>query len=237
MAAAAYAKDLLRIIALNKIEAERKLSKVLKDVSQQIKDMHSLANNVNTGVKALQEDSHTIRYSAWKIDRGSFLWLYGIPGCSKTILSSTVIENLKQSEPSSTSLLYHYFDFADGEKQNLGKAVRSLLGQIYNKKPDVREYLDSLYASCDNGNRQPSDDALRKAVQSMIQHTGEVWIVLDALDECQIREEFSDIGLLSWIKDLHKCPGSTHLLVTSHPEQDINQAIKTWASSDYITQL
>ena len=49
------------------------------------------------------------KYSAWKNEQSSFLWLYGIPGCGKTILSSTVVENLSRSEPSSSSLLYHYW--------------------------------------------------------------------------------------------------------------------------------
>jgi DNA replication protein DnaC len=33
-------------------------------------------------------------YSAWKKEDNSFLWLYGIPGCGKTILSSIIIEDL-----------------------------------------------------------------------------------------------------------------------------------------------
>src|SRR5437763_5090980 len=51
-------------------------------------------------------------FAKWKKKQNSFLWLYGIPGCGKTILSSTIIENLKRTIPHQ-SLLYFYFDFKD----------------------------------------------------------------------------------------------------------------------------
>jgi Cdc6-like AAA superfamily ATPase len=177
------------------------------------------------------------KYSSWRKGQSSFLWLYGIPGCGKTILSSTVIEHLSRSKHPSSALLYYYFDFTVVEKQNFDNAVRTLIGQIYNQMPSLQGFLDALYASCESGKRQPSDDALRRILQTMIQQAGEVWIVLDALDECQRREEFPDVGLLSWIKDLHKCHSNIHLLVTSRPEQDIKRAIERWAGSENIIQV
>ena len=48
-----------------------------------------------TGLWFLQ--SHV--YTQWKIQRNSTLWLYGIPGCGKTILSSTIIEDLEKTFP------------------------------------------------------------------------------------------------------------------------------------------
>jgi SpoVK/Ycf46/Vps4 family AAA+-type ATPase len=52
------------------------------------------------------------RYSRWKGQPSSFLWLYGIPGCGKTVLSSTVIENLK-ADAGGDRVLYFYFSFTD----------------------------------------------------------------------------------------------------------------------------
>ncbi|KAG6358423.1 hypothetical protein INS49_014307 [Diaporthe citri] len=171
------------------------------------------------------------KYAAWKTEENSFIWLYGIPGCGKTILSSTVIEDLGRSEPSSLSFLYHYFDFSNVRKQSRENAVRSLISQLYDKKPNVREHLDSLHTSCHSGNQQPSDQALRRAFQSMIQDTGEIWIVLDALDECQNRNEYSDLSLLEWFEFLQGEQGNVHLLVTSRPEQDIESAIDRYRGS------
>jgi hypothetical protein len=48
-------------------------------------------------------------------NRKSFLWLYGIAGCGKTILTSTAIEDAIGYCQSNTgsAIAYFYFDFND----------------------------------------------------------------------------------------------------------------------------
>lgn len=170
-------------------------------------------------------------YKAWKIERNSFLWLNGIPGCGKTILSSTIIEDLESNEAYSQTLLYFYFDFNDIDKQSLESAVRSLISQLYYKRKDTRQPVDSLYSSCESGKRQPSAESLREIFLSMVQQAGQAWIVLDALDECKTRSDYPVMGLLSWIRQLRDSEVDVHILVTSRPEQDIQSSIKKWTSS------
>lgn len=175
-------------------------------------------------------------YSAWKAERNSFMWLNGIPGCGKTILSSTVIKDL-ESTKSSQSTLYFYFDFTDTAKQSLDGALRSLINQLSHKNPDTWECLNRLYSSCKNGWEQPNTQSLAKTFQDMIQQAGETWIVLDALDECPNREESSDGGFLSWIKRLQDPELNVHTLVTSRPEQDITSAFTRWIQNAKIISL
>lgn len=54
-------------------------------------------------------------FAKWKMHAASRIWLYGIPGCGKTILTSTVIQNLIQcrSKDSSSVTAYFVFDFND----------------------------------------------------------------------------------------------------------------------------
>jgi hypothetical protein len=60
----------------------------------------------------------------------------------------------------------------------------------------------------------------------MIDPLEDVYIVLDALDECCTRTGTHTKGLLSWIKDLlGSCQRNIHLLVTSRPEQDIQSKL------------
>jgi hypothetical protein len=56
-------------------------------------------------------------FAEWKENAASRLWLHGIPGCGKTILSSTIIEALLQHCGSDTSIAaaYFYFDFTNTE--------------------------------------------------------------------------------------------------------------------------
>lgn len=168
-----------------------------------------------TGLWFLQSDT----FATWKAKKTSFLWLYGIPGCGKTILSSTIVEHLKNLP--NRPLLFFYFDFNDTEKGSLGGVVRSLIDQLYRMCKNAQEPLDAFLLTCSKENMQPSCESLCKVLLQMIERTKEVWIVLDALDEC-----FERKGLLSWIRDLgHSEHPNVHFLLTSRPEQDIQSGL------------
>lgn len=176
-----------------------------------------------TGQWFLDSDS----YSKWKATPNSLLWLYGIPGCGKTILSSIIIEDLKKNEDISKSLLYFYFDFNDTRKKSLDKAIRSLMLQLYYKNENAQACLNSLYSSCKDDSSQPSIEVMCTTFETMAHMTGEVWIVLDALDECQTRNNTNAGGLLNWIKSCKSSQRSNlHLIVMSRPEYDIKEALK-----------
>lgn len=145
--------------------------------------------------------------------------------------------DLEQNEAACQSIIYFYFTFRDIEKQSVENAIRSLISQLYHKREDARGPLDSLYATCNNGGNQPGQASLQAAFQSMIAKCDEVWIVLDALDECHADSKHPVYGLLPWIKSLQSLLLNTHLLVTSRPEQDIKSSIETWASNDSIILL
>jgi adenylylsulfate kinase-like enzyme len=81
------------------------------------------------------------KFANWKRNPNSFLWLYGIPGCGKTILASTIIQDLERCHlnlnigatpnPSQIyAVVYFYFAFSDDQKQNYEKMIRSLIKQL-----------------------------------------------------------------------------------------------------------
>ncbi|KAF4546475.1 Ankyrin repeat protein [Lasiodiplodia theobromae] len=199
------------------------------------------STNYNKALKQRHEGSgrwflQRPEYSDWKTERNSFLWLHGIPGCGKTVLSSTIVEDLEKNKVCSP--LYFYFYFNDASKQSLENAVRSLINQLYGKRGDVERHIDSLYSSCKNGARQPSIHSLCKTFQDMVQQAGEVWIILDALDECQTRKGHSAEGLLSWIENIRSSQErNVHILATSRPEQDIKSATERWARKKDIIPI
>ena len=54
-------------------------------------------------------------YRDWLSETDSFLWLHGIPGCGKTVLSATIVQNALEycgNRPNSI-VLYFFFDFKD----------------------------------------------------------------------------------------------------------------------------
>lgn len=185
----------------------------------------------NSGNWFLQSESFTM----WKKQPNSFLWLHGIPGCGKTVLSSTVIEELNKN--GNPMIFYFYFDFKDARKQSFEHAVRSLIHQFRARSSGSWKQLDSLFSYCAEGKRQPTIESLRTVLLDIIQQTKEVWIVFDALDECE-KEVSSNQTLLSWIKSLIQAKkGNVHVLVTSRPEHHIDARIREFANDEHIIRI
>ncbi|KAF7539653.1 hypothetical protein G7054_g1964 [Neopestalotiopsis clavispora] len=203
----------------------------------------NVSSNLNKAIKTRHVGSgyqflNCKAYTTWKSGESSFLWLHGIPGCGKTILVSTIIEDLRkdQNQNPSHTLLYFYFDSTESQKQSFENTLRSLTWQIYNQNENGQQCLKSLYSStCRDGQEQPSFDSLHQTLINMICKLKEVWIVLDALDECKPRGE-----LLSWLCSIAQsslAQVTIHLLVTSRPEQDIKTAIKRHASDEHMIAI
>jgi hypothetical protein len=163
------------------------------------------------------------QYADWKTTSDSLLWLHGIPGCGKTILSSTIIEDvlLHYRSKSALAVAYFYFDFNDEEKQKHGKMVCSLLWQVSLQSKDAFGVLESLFASCGDGKQQPSHCSLLVSLNQAVQGFEETFIVLDALNECKERFELlEDIRTIAaWNL------GKLHILATSRREMDIEESL------------
>ncbi|KAH7386811.1 hypothetical protein DE146DRAFT_759229 [Phaeosphaeria sp. MPI-PUGE-AT-0046c] len=173
----------------------------------------------DTGLWLTESDA----YTGWKRVATTPLWLYGIPGCGKTILSSTILQDLLlhcQDDPGKVTA-YFFFDFNDAQKQNPELMVRSLLCQLSQQCIKIPASLDALFSSYESGQRQPSTDALMDALRLMIQDIPKTYIVLDALDECAQRDDLMQIleTMVGW-----KVP-NLHLLVTSRRERDIESSL------------
>jgi NACHT domain len=164
------------------------------------------------------------QFTDWKSKPDSFLWLHGIPGCGKTVLCSTIIEDVLQHTHCNpaVALVYFYFDFNDIGKQRYENMIRSLITQLSTQGPSRSEALETLFSSCMNGIRQPTSSALLTTLQKMIQETDETFIILDALDECEERSR-----LLGIIEEMAGWGfKKSHVLVTSRREKDIEEVFE-----------
>ncbi len=126
------------------------------------------------------------RFVKWKTDSSSVLWLFGIPGCGKTILSSTVIENITQEcyADSSKAVAFYYFKFNDSLKQVPELMIKSLICQLLQRCSKMPGAVESMFCAHERGRRQPTLDALLEALRELIQGLPISYVVLDALDEC-----------------------------------------------------
>jgi predicted ATPase len=101
----------------------------------------------------------------WKLGLRRHLWLHGLAGCGKTVLTSTILDHLHDARPGSCVCLDFLFDFRDQDKQHLDNLLRSLAFQLYSQCADTRKDLDSLFNSCDDGRK--SDKAAKSVAMKI----------------------------------------------------------------------
>ncbi|KAF8326443.1 ectomycorrhiza-induced ankyrin-domain/NACHT-domain-containing protein [Amanita rubescens] len=159
------------------------------------------------------------RYIKWKEQSNSFMWINGISGCGKTLICSTIIEDIKaivQAQPE-TGFAYFYFDINDKAKQSSRSLISSLVLNLTAKSNNYLS-MDKLYNKHDKLSL-PTKDELLTLLMELLQGFGQTYVVIDALDECDddYHKLFDTV-----IKVIHKWQlPHFHLLVTSRREQDI----------------
>jgi hypothetical protein len=207
-------------------DQEEKLSKICSwlsapDPSTNYHKAHK-QRQAETGLWLLE----SAKFKDWKQSAASRLWLYGIPGCGKTILSSTIVKHLLQHCHDDTSMAtaYFYFDFNDTQKQDPELMLHSLLCQFVQRSVVIPKGVDALFSSCENGRRKPSSHALLQVIKEAAQEFTHVYVVLDALDECSQRSELMNMleAVAWWQLD------NLHLLMTSRKERDIERSLEEY---------
>ncbi|KAJ7067349.1 ankyrin repeat-containing domain protein [Mycena amicta] len=152
-------------------------------------------------------------FKDWIYAPNSFLWLEGISGSGKTVLSSTIINTLRsRAEP----IAFFYFDTNNSGQRTVKQLLSSLVIQISLKAPHSDKSLHALWSSYANGEHLPSNSALISdaLIPILGEFTQPVYIVLDALDECSEHDK-----LLDAVKHILDAKlANVHLLLTSRPE-------------------
>ncbi|KAN0120604.1 hypothetical protein V8E52_004431 [Russula decolorans] len=199
------------------------------------------SKNHNIARRAHHEGSaewfvHGNTFSEWKLKMGSLLWIHGKPGSGKSIISSTIIEEIaRMSEAGLASIANFYFDFRDTSKQDVRGALSSLLTQLSAQFDACCGVLENLYKVHNTGSKEPSEDALRECLKNMLtlRDQGPMYFVFDAIDECpnstgtpSPRENV--LELIKWLSELHHSQLS--ISVTSRPEADIEAVLLPLAS-------
>ena len=184
--------------------------------------------NAKTGNWLIEHEA----FSEWEQTPASWLWLYGIPGCGKTILSSTVIKHLLLRRDSDATLrvAYFYIDFSEEETQKPENMIRSLLKQICCRSHSTLQELNSLYSDCASGTQQPNLDQLLSVLHRVLDgmDDGDTFFVIDALDESKERVE-----LLELLNRIHEQKHlKLHSLVTSRQELDIEESLQAMTNDE-----
>lgn len=235
---------------------------LVKDIWRDVKDL-SLANDdkhkrevlkwldaIDTGLNhSMARKKHHHDTGAWFVDSedftawcanpGAFMWLYGIPGCGKTVLSSSVIEALKAGVPKgnlrSYAVAYFYFDFNDAKNRTIPNFLSSVLAQLCQCTRSLPASLKSLHKACteEGHHHRPSSAELLHAILDVSRQWHNVYLVVDALDECRLDQRED---LLQILQDIYSADADIRLAITSRPEGDIKEALEDCVDTSICLQ-
>ena len=162
-------------------------------------------------------------FLGWYGSPGSVLWLHGIPGAGKTILCSAMIDYL-QTEcggPGGGSVLYFYFDFADGRKQSAHSFIKSLVYQVLSTEDAIAEPAMDLYRARNSGTEEADVDELFYVFVDLLSAPETTYVCVDALDECT---ELERRRILQLVGDMSSAK-NVSVSITSRREVDVEDAL------------
>ncbi|KAJ6474364.1 ankyrin repeat-containing domain protein [Mycena sanguinolenta] len=186
-------------------DTRMKMKEWLKPADLAMSDQNA-SNKKHPGTgKWLLENS--FEFSQWIYAPTSLLWLHGISGSGKTVLSSMIIDRIRQLGV----YAFFYFDINSLQQQTVNNLLCSLVNQLSGQLPCPA--LFTLWETCQNGGRLPSNSDLL-SIMKELGGTHEIYLLVDALDECSERDML--LGALANILEA-KLP-KMHLVVTSRTE-------------------
>ena len=116
-----------------------------------------------------------------------------------------------------------YFDYRDNGSQSLDNVVASLLRQIASQKSVLPKSLVELYSKFKDQDRKPQIQDLELTLLDVCQDFDQVFIAIDALDECD--EGMRRKHFLLFLATLQQTP-RIRLFVSSRPHpKDIRRAL------------
>ncbi|KAI5836958.1 ankyrin repeat-containing domain protein [Morchella snyderi] len=173
------------------------------------------------------------KFNDWLLSRSSspVLWLRGNAGTGKTILASFTIELLKKRATSTEDCIaYFYCSIAQPDRSSPDSILRALLRQICVGYSSASDGLPSALVEAKQNKQRESGGLLtvKESEQLIIQLSKQLtglWIVVDALDECNIN---SRKELFQALKAIQKDGSNVHVLVTGRNEGDIIAYMKDY---------
>ncbi|KAF8147530.1 hypothetical protein K438DRAFT_482651 [Mycena galopus ATCC 62051] len=186
-----------------------------KDRQYELRSFHHKA----TGGWLLRD----FRFIEWRAMPGT-LWIKGISGTGKSVLSSTVIEEIVRACPEPSAVAYFYFDFRNERQRRMDIMLRSIVWQLSGRSPFPYRSLCQLHKTLGKGTILPQHGDLLGVLTDLLSEFDRTCIVIDGLDECN---KTNWKHLIKFIHSLcHPAKNAPHLLFTSQPFEEFQTAFK-----------
>ncbi|RYP46072.1 hypothetical protein DL768_007664 [Monosporascus sp. mg162] len=126
-------------------------------------------------------------FQKWFKIKKQTLFCPGIPGAGKTIITSIVVDYLcnRFQNDDTIGIAYLYCDLWREVEQKAEDLLASLLRQLVQGRSSLPHSVKSLHDSHKNERVRPSFDEISKVLQSVAAMYSRIFVIVDALDECQ----------------------------------------------------
>ena len=176
------------------------------------------------------------RFRTWRDCRTSaLLWVSAGPGCGKSVLSRSLIDEGRLSTRVATSTVCYFF-FKGGEQGRTGEAdaLSAILHQLFSQQVTGRLIRHALSAHKNFGHdlsRNASElwRILMDCTKSV--DTGEIICVLDALDECDAASRKQIIDRLRSFYFQEQKTSKLKFLITSRPYGDLEASFRQFSAT------
>ena len=124
--------------------------------------------------------------ATWLSEHQATLFCPGIPGAGKTMVAAIAIDHLLKSvQSSSHGVAYVYCNYKAQEEQDTSRMLAAILKQLVQARLSLVEPVERLHKQHADRGTRPSPDEVFSALRDVLAHYSTVYIVVDALDECQ----------------------------------------------------
>jgi Cdc6-like AAA superfamily ATPase len=122
----------------------------------------------------------------WKNEVKATLFCPGIPGGGKTVAAAIAIDHLLGSVQSdSQGVAYMYCNYKAQQQQDLVSLLAAILKQLVQGRLSAIEHVEQLYQRHVQHGTKPSLRDICDTLEHVLNYYLTVYIVIDALDECQ----------------------------------------------------
>lgn len=163
-------------------------------------------------------------WTQWLASSIRCLWVHGIPGSGKTILTSWLVENVqhyceKVSRVNAPCKSVYYYCYFGHHQDEAGPLLRWVITQLSRWAGVVSTLTDDLFRR----GGEPSIPELLDALEQVLQVFSSVYIVIDAVDESIPRDNLLDI-IQTLVTDTRFT--NAQILVTSREYVDIERVFE-----------
>ncbi|KAK5690619.1 hypothetical protein LTR97_012175 [Elasticomyces elasticus] len=171
-------------------------------------------------------------YLSWKYGGTARLWLHGKIGCCKTVLASTIIEDMRshcRAYPN-CSLAYFYITFSDDKKQSWEDILRALVMQLSQGHSPVQVLVDAFDREYGHGlTVRDLERALVEILTVACCEGRSVFVVVDGLDESPDTLDHR-VAVYEGLSRLSESCDGVHFLVTSRRYADVERFMGGWGA-------